>query len=144
MRQRTKFKNKKMRPTKEGQLVKFHTLLPGENPDQLYVVLQVQEDSENPRSDIKALGTSLRSFVPTNTVRLTDLEVVEVSTDNLIGYTVTINTSKNYPVEGRVIDVNEQNIILDLTKGVKGVETNVWVTILDKEGLEHIGTLFVK
>lgn len=30
-----------MKPTKEGQIVKFHTSLPDENPNQLYVVLEV-------------------------------------------------------------------------------------------------------
>ena len=31
----------------------------------------------------------------------------------------------------------------DLTKRVKGVETNVWLTIEDKNGKENTGTLFV-
>ncbi len=39
--------------------------------------------------------------------------------------------------------VSEQKIMLDLTKGVKGVETNVWLTIQDENGKEHTGTLFV-
>jgi hypothetical protein len=33
--------------------------------------------------------------------------------------------------------------MLDLTKGVKGVETNVYLTIEDESGKEHTGTLFV-
>jgi hypothetical protein len=33
--------------------------------------------------------------------------------------------------------------MLDLTKGVKGVETNVWLIIVDESGKEHTGTLFV-
>ena len=133
-----------MRPTKEGQIAKFHTPLPGEDPDQLYVVLQVIEDDERPRADIKALGTGLGSFVPINSVRLTDLEVVEVSTVDLIGHTVTITKSDYSQVEGRVINVNEQKVMLDLSKGEKGVETNVFITILDKESVEHMGSLFVK
>jgi hypothetical protein len=133
-----------MIPTKEGQIAKFHTSLPSEDPDQLYVVLQVIEDDERPRADIKALGTGLGSFVPINSVRLTDLEVVEVSTVDMIGHTVTITKSDYSQVEGRVINVNEQKVMLDLTKGEKGVETNVWITILDKEGVEHMGSLFVK
>jgi hypothetical protein len=44
---------------------------------------------------------------------------------------------------GKVIKVNEQKIMLDLTKEIKGVETNVWLTIQDENGKEHIGTLFV-
>ena len=33
-----------MRPNKTGQVAKFHTPLPGENPNQLYVVLEIKED----------------------------------------------------------------------------------------------------
>ena len=35
------------------------------------------------------------------------------------------------------------SLLLDLTKGAKGVETNVWLTIEDQDGKEHTGTLFV-
>jgi len=48
-----------MRPNKNGQVAKFHTPLPDENPDQLYVVLEIKEDDERPRADIKALNTGL-------------------------------------------------------------------------------------
>lgn len=35
--------------------------------------------------------------------------------------------------------------MLDLTKGIKGVEINVWLTtIQDEKGKEHIGTLILK
>ena len=131
-----------MRPDKKGQIAKFHTPLEGENPEQLYVVLEVIEDDERPRADIQALNTGL-SFVPINTVRLDDLEVVEVSTQDLIGHVVKINKSDYSQVEGKVVNVSEQKVMLDLTKGVKGVETNVWLTVVDKQGKEHIGSLFV-
>ncbi len=131
-----------MRPDKKGQIAKFHTPLEGENPEQLYVVLEVIEDDERPRADIQALNTGL-SFVPVNTVRLDELEVVEVSTQDLIGHVVTINKSDYSQVEGKVVNVSEQKVMLDLTKGVKGVETNVWLTVVDKQGKEHIGSLFV-
>jgi hypothetical protein len=132
-----------MTPNKKGQIAKFHTPLPDENPNQLYVVLEVIEDDERPRADIQALNTGL-SFPPINTVRLTDLEVVEVSTQDLIGHTVTINKSDFSQASGKVIKVDEQKIMLDLTKGVKGVETNVWITIVDNAGKEHMGTLYVE
>jgi flagellar biosynthesis/type III secretory pathway ATPase len=131
-----------MRPDKKGQIAKFHTALEGENPEQLYVVLEVIEDDERPRADIQALNTGL-SFVPINTVSLDDLEVVEVSTQDLIGHVVTINKSDYSQVKGKVVNVSEQKVMLDLTKGVKGVETNVWLTVVDKQGKEHIGSLFV-
>ena len=131
-----------MRPNKNGQVAKFHTPLPDENPDQLYVVLEIKEDDERPRADIKALNTGL-SFPPVNTVLLDDLEVVEVDTADLVGHQVTINKADYSQATGKVVKVSEQKIMLDLTKGVKGVETNVWLTIEDESGKEHIGTLFV-
>lgn len=131
-----------MKPTKIGQVAKFHTPLSDENPNQLYVVLEIKEDDERPRVDIKALNTGL-AFPPINTVNLNDLEVVEVNTNDLIGHKVTINKSDYSQAEGKVIKVSEQKINLDLTKGVKGVETNVWLTIVDRNGIEHTGTLFV-
>ncbi len=79
-----------MRPNKPGQVAKFHTPLPDENPNQLYVVLEIKEDVERPRADIKALNTGL-SFPPINAVLLDDLEVVEVDTSGLVGHEVTIN-----------------------------------------------------
>ena len=131
-----------MRPNKAGQVAKFHTPLTDENPNQLYVVLQIDEDVERPRADIRALNTGL-SFPPINTVSLKDLEVVEVNTADLVGYKVTINKSDYSQAKGKVVKVSEQKILLDLTKGVKGVETNVWLTIEDENGKEHTGTLFV-
>ena len=131
-----------MRPNKIGQVAKFHTPLPDENPDQLYVVLEIIEDDERPRADIKALNTGL-SFPPINTVKLNDLVVVEVDTADLVGHNVTINKADYSQATGKVVKVSEQKIMLDLTKGVKGVETNVWLTIEDENGKEHTGTLFV-
>lgn len=131
-----------MRPNKPGQVAKFHTLLPGENPDQLYVVLEIKEDPERPRADIKALNTGL-SFPPVNTVLLNDLKVVEVDTSDLVGHEVTINKADYSQATGIVVKVSEQKIMLDLAQGVKGVETNVWLTVEDGNGREHTGTLFV-
>jgi hypothetical protein len=131
-----------MRPNKIGQLAKFHTPLPDENPDQLYVVLEIMEDVETPRAEIKALNTGL-SLPPINTVLLDDLEVVLVDTPNLLGYKVTINKADYSQTTGKVVKVSEQQIMLNLTKGVNGVETNVWLTVQDESGKEHTGTLYV-
>ena len=131
-----------MKPTKVGQVAKFHTPNEDEDPNQLYVVLEIKGDDDSARVDIKALNTGL-SFPPISTVRLSDLEVVKVGTSDLIGHTVIINKADYSQVSGKVIEVNEQQIMLDLTKGVKGVETNVWVTVQDENGKQHKGTLFV-
>ena len=131
-----------MRPNKVGQIAKFHTPLPNENADQLYVVLEVIDDSERPRADIQALNTGL-SFPPINTVRLDDLEVVKVNTSDLIGHPVTINKSDGSRVSGFVVKVQEENIMLAMTKGNNGVETNVLLTIHDEDDIKHTGTLVV-
>ena len=131
-----------MKLIEKGQIVKFHTPLPEENPNQLYVVLEVIADVERPRVDIQALNTGL-SFPPINTVRLGDLEVEEVDTNDLIGHKVTINKSDYSQVEGRVIKVSEQKVEVNLSNGAHGVETNVWLTVVDNDGKEHLGALFV-
>jgi hypothetical protein len=131
-----------MKPTKQGQIAKFHTPLADENPEQLYVVLELIEDNERPRASIQALNTGL-TFPPINTVRLDNLEVVEVSTQDLIGHYVTINKSDYSQVEGKVSNVSEQKIEVNLSNGIHGVETNVWLTIIDNNGEEHLGTLFI-
>ncbi|MCF8267261.1 MAG: hypothetical protein K9I69_04195 [Ignavibacteriales bacterium] len=131
-----------MRPNKIGQVAKFHTPLPDERPDELYLILEIIEDTERPRADIRALNTGL-CFPPVNTVLLDDLAVVEVDTDDLVGFNVTINKSDYSQVTGKVIKVSMQKIMLDLTKDVKGIETNVWLTVQDENGQEHTGTLFV-
>lgn len=131
-----------MKSIKKGNIVKFHTPLPEENPNQLYVVLEVIADDERPRADIQSLNTGL-SFPPINTVRLGDLEEVKVYTNDLIGHKVTINKPDYSQVEGRVIKVSEQKIEVNLSIGVQGTETNVWLTVIDNNGVEHLGTLFV-
>lgn len=131
-----------MLPTKIGQIVRFHTPLSDEDPNQQYVVLQIISDDERSRAQIQPLGTNL-SFPPINTVKLSDLEIVVVETNDLIGETVIVNKSDYSQVKGRVINVSEQKIDLNLSKGIKGVETNVWLTVTDQNGKEHFGTLFV-
>lgn len=131
-----------MRQPKQGQIVKFHTPLADENPNQLFVVLEVMDGDERQRADIQALNTGL-SFPPINTVRLQDLEIVEVDASDLIGSRVTINKSNHNQVEGRVIKVNETKIQVNLSNTINGVETNVWLTVIDNDGIEHLGTLFI-
>lgn len=131
-----------MTPNKTGQVAKFHTPLPDENPNQIYVVLEIIEDDIRPRADIQALNTGL-PFPPINTVLLRDLEVVEVESSDMIGHHVTINKSDYSQATGKVISVQDQKISLNLTKGITGIETNVWLTIQDVNGIEHTGTLFI-
>ncbi len=131
-----------MRPNRIGQVAKFHSPLPDENPDQLYIVLEIIEDDERPRANIKALNTGL-SYPPVNTVSIDELEIVEVDTTGLEGHKVTINKTDYSQATGKVVKAGEQNTMPELTKGVKGIETNVWLTILDENEKEHTGTLLV-
>ncbi len=62
-------------PTKQGQLVKFHSPLPDEEPDQKYEVLEIIEDTDRPRVDIRPVNTGL-NYPPINTVPLNDVTVV--------------------------------------------------------------------
>ena len=113
-----------MKSINKGNVVKFHTPLPDENPNQLYVVLEVIEDDERPRADIQALNTGL-SFPPISKVRLRDLEIVEVDTNDLIGHKVTINKSDYSQAEGRVIKVSEQRIEVNLSNVVTGANLKI-------------------
>ena len=131
-----------MKPSKTGQVVKFHTPLADEDPNQLYVTLEIKGDDTSARADIKALHTGL-SFAPINTVKLDDLAVVELLTEELVGHDVTIIKTDQSKAKGKVTRVKESRINLDLNKVTGGVTTNVHLTILDKNGIEIEGTLFV-
>jgi hypothetical protein len=131
-----------MSAIKEGQIVKFRTPLADENPNQLYVVLEVIEDGERSRAEIQALNTGL-SFPPVNKVRLNELEVVEVETNDLIGHKVTVLKSDSSQVQGRVIKASESTAELNMSSSEKGIETNIWLTVADDNGIEHLGTLLI-
>ena len=132
-----------MLPTKKGQIVKFHAPMEDENPNQLYVVLELKIDGERDRADIQPLGTNL-PFPGINTVSLQDLDVVEVETSDLIGHQVTIQKSDFSEAPGKVLSTSKQKIFLDLSNNIHGVETNVWLTILDGNGNEQTGTLVIR
>ena len=131
-----------MIPTKEGQIVKFHTPLPDENPNQQYVVLEIHLQTDRPRAQIQALNTGL-PFPPVSLVAVKDLEVVEADASELIGHLVTIKKPDASEVKGKVVKVKDDKLNLDLSKTNSGVETNVWLTVEDEQGVEHLGTLFI-
>jgi transcription antitermination factor NusG len=78
-----------------------------------------------------------------NTARLADLEVAKIDNNDLKGHKVTINKSDYLQVTGRVIKVSEQKKELNLSVVAGCVETNVQVTVIDNDGIEHLGTLFI-
>jgi hypothetical protein len=131
-------------PTKVGQIVKFLTPYPDENPNQLYVLLEIFEydDNRKPKADIKPLNTGL-SFPPINKVLLDDLEIAEVDTTDLIGFEASIKKEDHSIVSGKVIEVLNPKQRIDLSKIGERVETNVSVTIQDTSGNTHNGFLTV-
>ncbi|WDF45999.1 hypothetical protein PQ459_13935 [Chryseobacterium sp. KACC 21268] len=132
-----------MTPTKQGQIVKFHTPLEDENPNQLYVVTDIFLDKEIPVASIQALGTGL-SFPPISKVKLKDINVEEVETADLIGTNVCVLDDKNQQFQGKVISAKDEKILLDMDEKDGIVFTNVWLSIADSEGNQHSGNLLVK
>lgn len=131
-----------MKAVKEGQIVKFHTPPSDEKPGQVYVILEIKHDDNILKANIQPLNTGL-PIVPVNTVRLDELEVVEVHTSDLMGLIVKIKKSDSTIVLGRVIFTYQSEINLDLSTETDGVQTNVHLKVLDRDGVEHFGTLFV-
>ncbi|MFZ4400595.1 MAG: hypothetical protein ACOYO1_11215 [Bacteroidales bacterium] len=132
-----------MKPNKEGQVVKFHTPFPDENPDQLYVILELHTDVEKPRAFLKELNGGL-PFPSTKVVLVNELIVADISMKDLLGHFVMIEKSDSTRVEGKVVKIYNDGIVPDLTKSQDGVETNVLLSIIDSKGVEHRGTLFVR
>jgi len=131
-----------MRPTKIGQVVKFHTPLPDEDPDQLYVVKEIFFDVEDPRAHIQELNCEY-SFPSISTVLVEELELAEVDTSDLIGQEVTVLSRDFKPITGKAVKAEEKMIIPDFNKGDKYISTNGWLTILDEANKPHTGMLIV-
>ena len=131
-----------MIPSKKGQIVRFHTPLEGEDASQKYVLLDFHTDVEQPRAHIRELnnGTHLPSI---NTVHLHDLEVVEISTADLLGQLASIRYPDGTFVSGTITSIRDPKIFLDLEVFPHGVQTNVWITVTDEKKEDYSGHLFV-
>jgi hypothetical protein len=132
-----------MTPTKAGQIVKFHTPMPDENPNQLYVILEIFFDVEKPRAIVQDLGLDF-SFPPISVFYVSDFEVLEIDTADLLGHKVIIIQPDNTHSTGYVKNVAKQKIIPDYNLTKNGVETNLWVTITNDAGKLQSGYLFIK
>jgi hypothetical protein len=135
-------KNIIMIPSKPGQIVQFNSHFEGENPEQQYVVLELHQDVDIPRAKIKALNTGL-PFAPISVVKIEELKVIEVPTDDLVGQVVYIKKDNNSTVLGRIVNVVQETISLEATLVDGGVDTNVIVIVVDKDGQEHMGAIFI-
>lgn len=131
-------------PDKAGQLVKYHTPFPDENPNQLYLVLEIFEYGEGikPKATTRALNTGW-SFPPTQKVLLEDLQIAEVDTTDLIGFRVSLIKEDQTKATGKVISLAMDKQLVNLVKLENRVETNVKIAIRDDAGTIHHGTLLV-
>lgn len=130
---------KSIKPLK-GHLVKFHTPFHDEDPNQLYLLLEVFESNDiyKTRADILALGTCF-SFPPISKVNLEDLEVVEWNTEELLGYHGAVLREDGLKVSGRILQIlNDENKKEPL--GSLRVEAG----IRDENGMEHSGRLLME
>jgi hypothetical protein len=130
-----------MKPIKEGTIVKFHTPLADENPDQLFVVLELF-DREPQNAKIMALNTGL-NFPPVNTVNTEDLIPAPVPTDDLMGRIVTIIKPDNLRVQGVVNAITRPGNSPEMTLTPEGVIVDLVVTVNTKQGEVITGKLFV-
>jgi hypothetical protein len=74
-----------MKPTKKGQLVKFHTPNEDEDPEEVYVILEYIEDGDKSRAKIRPLNTGL-TFPPISLVLGEYLVIDEIQTFQLDYY----------------------------------------------------------
>lgn len=133
-----------LRPNKPGQIVKFHTPYPGEDPNQLYLLLEIFDygDGRKSAATIKALIKGW-SFLPINKVFLEDLELAEVITTDLIGFRGALLTENGIKITGDILAVDRNKQPVELNKLEDRVNSNVRVSIRDAGGSIYQGDLTV-
>ncbi len=127
-----------MKPLKVGQVVRFQTPLPDEDPNQIYVIVEISDDETSNRVAIKPLNFKFQ-FPPILTVKITDLSQVRVSALEMVGETVTLKKNDGTEVSGRVVSARDVDIFLEMTRNEQEVVTNCHLTIVDNAGLTHEG-----
>lgn len=131
-----------MAPDTTGQIVKFHTPIPGENSELQYVVLDLYTTGNIEKAKIQALNTGL-PFPPINIVKADELEIVAVSTVDLLGHIAYIKKDDGSKILGKIITVEDSKVFPSLMIKDSQVETNVKVSIKDNDGVVHVGKLIV-
>jgi hypothetical protein len=131
-----------MEKMKEGDIVKFHTPYDDEDPNQLYVILNIAYDVDKPRADIKPISNH-PTFSPINTVYVEDLELAVIKKSNLIDHTVNvIKADKTYST-GKVIDIINENEILDFKKNKSEIINCIKLKIQESTGVIQMGYLVI-
>lgn len=72
-------------PNRAGQIVKFHTLLENESPDDIYLVLEFMDDGEKSRVLVKSLNTGY-SMPCTRILKASYFEIDNFQTKNADNY----------------------------------------------------------
>lgn len=127
-----------MKTFKVGQIVRFHTPFPDENPNQAYVIVEIADDETANRAAIKPLNFKFQ-FPPILTVKIADLSHVNVSALEMVGETVTLKKNDGSEVSGKVVSARDMDIFLEMTRDEQEVVTNCLLTIVDNAGLTHEG-----
>lgn len=131
-----------MTPTQSGQIVRFHTPFPDEDPNQLYVILESFFDVEQPRALIQALNFG-GPLPPTNTILIQHLELAQFNPSDFLGKKVKVKTNDGSIHEGVAIKVeNPKNGLVIQFIGDKLI-SNINMTISDKNGELHTGVMLL-
>lgn len=131
-----------MKPTRPGQIVKYHTPFPDEDPNQLYVVLEILK-GERTDAKIRALNTGM-PLAPVFVTDTNDLMVVEINTSELTGHPVHILKSDGTIEYGTVTETHQEKTdpVMEITQ--QGILTDIVLTINSDNGKTHTGRLLVK
>ncbi len=130
-----------MKPTKAGQIVRFHTPFPDENPNHRFVITDIHFDVSTPRARIQQIGGG--TFGQWGDYPVKDLELASVETANLIGIEEIVVTKNGDRKSGIVVNVSEKEANSELKATDDGIETNVIITVKDQHGKEHTGRLYI-
>ena len=129
-----------MKPNKSGQLVKYHTPFPDENPKQVYLLVELYQDVERPRGYMKPLFMS--DFLSgKKSVFIDELEVFEVQNTGLVGQFVTIQKKDMCKIKGEVVKTFDPKLTLLLSEVENGAISNIYLTVKDNNGVEYEGFL---
>jgi hypothetical protein len=126
-------------PTKQGQIVRFHTPFADENPNQIFIVNEIFFDVEKPRAIIKTIGGTF-GWSLTSSVSVEDLELVPYNNSDLIGQNANIEKGK-LSFSGKILQIINPEEPIEFEKNPNQITTNLEVVILDNNNIRHQGRL---
>jgi hypothetical protein len=126
-------------PTKQGQIVRFHTPFADENPNQIFIVNEIFFDVEKPRAIIKTIGGTF-GWSLTSSVSVEDLELVPYNNSDLIGQNANIEKGK-LSFSGKILQIINPEEPIEFEKNPNQITTNLEAVILDNNNIRHQGKL---